>query len=163
MYIDFPTSLDLRSSNAKAKLEPTIQLRHEKGVNLEWARLSGSNHTLCIILFSNSYIFSYPLRLIKPPLTLILWIVIVAGVAGSSNALRRQGRQRSPTIAVEVEILDIKPLETNKLVRNILTYLPTYLCNYKHVGQERKKACNNKKLEICRQNLLKMTSIIIQG
>ena len=28
----------------------------------------------------------------------------------------RQGRQRSPTIAVEVEILDIKPLETNKLV-----------------------------------------------
>ena len=39
IYIDFLTSLDLRSSNAKAKLEPKIQLRHEKGVNLEWARL----------------------------------------------------------------------------------------------------------------------------
>ena len=48
---------------------------------------------------------------------------IVSGVAGSSNALRRQGRQRSPNIAVEVEILEIKPLETNKLVREtILQY-----------------------------------------
>ena len=39
----------------------------------------------------------------------------------------------------------------------ILMYIPMY----KHVGQERQKACNNKKLEICRQHLLKMTSIIM--
>ena len=31
IYIDFPTSLDLRSSNAKARFEPTIQLRRKKG------------------------------------------------------------------------------------------------------------------------------------
>ena len=30
-----------------------------------------------------------------------------------------------------------------------------------YVGQERKKACSNKKLEICSQHLLKMTSIIM--
>ena len=50
-----------------------------------------------------------------------------------------------------------------KLINWWETYLSTYiyLCNYKHVGQERKKACSNKKLEICRQHLLKMTSIIM--
>ena len=29
---------------------------------------------------------------------------------------QREGRQRSPIIAVEVEILDIKPMQSNKMV-----------------------------------------------